>query len=59
MMSAESHSEKSLSYQKKDGCRHARPSFFWYDNYKRPQGLFSRDTRQVVFSKDVFLQIVF
>ncbi len=34
MMSAESNSEKSVSYQKKDGCGHARPSFFWYDNDK-------------------------
>ncbi len=24
----------SLSYQKKDGRGHARPSFFWYDNDK-------------------------
>ncbi len=31
-MSAESNSEKSVSYQKKDGRGHARPSFFWYDN---------------------------
>ncbi len=30
MMSAESNSVKSVSYQKKDGC----PSFFWYDNDK-------------------------
>ena len=34
MMSAESNSEKSVSYQKKDGRGHAHPSFFWYDNYK-------------------------
>ena len=27
-------SEKSVSYQKKDGCGYARPSFFWYDNHK-------------------------
>ncbi len=33
-MSAESNSEKSVSYQKKDGRGHARPSFFWYDNDK-------------------------
>ncbi len=26
--------EKSVSYQKKDGRSHARPSFFWYDNDK-------------------------
>ncbi len=24
--------EKSVSYQKKGGRGHARPSFFWYDN---------------------------
>ncbi len=24
---------KSLSHQKKGGRGHARPSFFWYDNY--------------------------
>ena len=24
----------TLSYQKKDGRGHARPSFFWYNNYK-------------------------
>ncbi len=23
-----------MSYQKKDGSGHARPSFFWYDNNK-------------------------
>ncbi len=34
MMSAESNSKKSVSYQKKDGRGHARPSFFWYDNDK-------------------------
>ncbi len=34
MMSAESDSEKSVSYQKKDGHGHARPSSFWYDNDK-------------------------
>ncbi len=34
MMSTESNSEKSVSYQKKDGCGHACPSFFWYDNDK-------------------------
>ena len=33
-MSAESNSEKSVSYQKKDGHGHARPSFSWYDNDK-------------------------
>ncbi len=27
-------SEKSVSYQKKDGRGNARPSFFWYDNDK-------------------------
>ena len=32
MISAESNSEKSVSYQKKDGRDHERPSFFWYDN---------------------------
>ncbi len=26
--------KKSVSYQKKDGHCHARPSFFWYDNDK-------------------------
>ena len=26
--------EKSVSYQKKDGLGHMRPSFFWYDNDK-------------------------
>ena len=31
---ADSNSEKSVSYQKKDGRGHARPSFFWYDNDK-------------------------
>ncbi len=34
MMSVEPNSEKSVSYQKKDGRGHARPSFFWYDNDK-------------------------
>ncbi len=34
MMSAESNSEKSVSYQKKDGRDHTRPTFFWYDNDK-------------------------
>ncbi len=34
MMSSESNSEKSVSYQKKDGRGHARSSFFWYDNDK-------------------------
>ena len=34
MMSAESNLEKSVSYQKKDGRVHARPSFFGYDNDK-------------------------
>ncbi len=34
MMSAESNSEKSVSYQKKDGRGHARPPFFGYDNNK-------------------------
>ncbi len=34
MMSAESNSEKSVPYQKKDGRGHVRPSFFWYDNDK-------------------------
>ncbi len=24
--------KRSVSYQKKDGCGHACPSFFWYDN---------------------------
>ena len=32
MMSAESNSEKWVSYQKKDGLGHAHPSFFWFDN---------------------------
>ena len=31
-MSTESNSEKLVSYQKKDGCGHARPSCFWHDN---------------------------
>ncbi len=44
MKSKDSNSEKSVSYQKKDGLGHARPSFFWYDNNKDLQGLFSRDT---------------
>ena len=26
--------EKSVSCQKKDGCGHTRPSFFWHDNDK-------------------------
>ncbi len=34
MKSKESNSKKSVSYQKKDGRGHARPSFFWYDNDK-------------------------
>ncbi len=34
MMSAESNSEKSVSYQKKDGHGHMRISFSWYDNDK-------------------------
>ena len=34
MISEESNSEKSVSYQKKDGRGHGRPSFFWYDNDK-------------------------
>ncbi len=34
MMSAESNSEKSVSYQKKDGHGHACSFFFWYDNDK-------------------------
>ncbi len=34
MKSKDSNSEKSVSYQKKDGRGHARPSFFWYDNDK-------------------------
>ncbi len=34
MMSAESNSKQSVSYQKKDGRSHAHPSFFWYDNDK-------------------------
>ncbi len=34
MKSNNSNSEKSVSYQKKDGRGHARPSFFWYDNDK-------------------------
>ncbi len=34
MMSAESNSEKSVSYQKNDGRGHVRSSFFWYDNDK-------------------------
>ncbi len=34
MISAESDSEKSVSYQKKDGHGQAHPSFFWYDNDK-------------------------
>ncbi len=27
---------QSLSHQKNDGCGHARPSFFWYDNDSGP-----------------------
>ena len=34
MKSKDSNSKKSVSYQKKDGWGHARPSFFWYDNDK-------------------------
>ncbi len=34
MKSKDSNSKKSVSYQKKDGRGHARPSFFWYDNDK-------------------------
>ncbi len=34
MKSKDSNSKKSVSYQKKDGCGHTRPSFFWYDNDK-------------------------
>ncbi len=48
MMSAESNSEKSVSYQKKDGRSHMRPSFFWYVNDKDLlKGLFSRDAHQM------------
>ncbi len=32
MKSKDSNSKKSVSYQKKDGHGHARPSFFWYDD---------------------------
>ncbi len=45
MKSKDSNSKKSVSYQKKDGCGHARPSFFWCDNDKDLIGLFSRDAR--------------
>ncbi len=31
MKSKDSNSKKSVSYQKKAGCGHARLSFFWYD----------------------------
>ncbi len=34
MKSKDSNSKKSVSYQKKDGRSHARPSVFWYDNDK-------------------------
>ncbi len=34
MKSKDSNSKRSVSYQKKDGRGHARPSFFWYDNDK-------------------------
>ncbi len=34
MKSKDSYPKKSVSYQKKDGRSHARPSFFWYDNDK-------------------------
>ena len=34
MMSAESNSEKAVSYQNKDGHSQARPSSVWYDNDK-------------------------
>ena len=32
--------EKSVSYQKKGGRGHARPSFFWYDNDSGHKGPF-------------------
>ncbi len=34
MKSKDSNSEKSVSYQKKDGRGHPHLSFFWYDNDK-------------------------
>ncbi len=34
MIYEDSNSKKSVSYQKKDGRGHARPSFFWYGNDK-------------------------
>ncbi len=34
MMSAESNSEKSVSYQKKDGQGPSPPILLWYDNDK-------------------------
>ncbi len=34
LRSFSSNSEKSVSYQKKDGRSHAHPSLFWYDNDK-------------------------
>ncbi len=45
-MSAESNSEKSVSYQKKDGFGHVRPSFFWYDNDKDLK-VFSHDAHRM------------
>ena len=38
---------KSMSYQKKDGCGHMRPSLFWYDNDKDLKVCFSRDAHQM------------
>ena len=32
--SKDSNSKKSVSYQKKDGRGHVRPSFFWYNDDK-------------------------
>ncbi len=39
-----------MSYQKKDGRGHARPSFFWYDNDKDLKVCFSRDMCHVLFN---------
>ncbi len=55
MMSAELNSEKSVSYQKKDGRGHACPSFFWYDNDKdlKVYFLVTRITRLLRFLVNV------
>ena len=58
MMSAESNSEKSLSYQKKDGRGHACQSFFWYDNDKDLKAYFlvtHHMSSQKLFTGTVYL----